>query len=120
MAGHNATASLVIANGGTKSASLGDFWGANPAKVALDSMAKVTIQGPAALTGVVTVQVAQVSPAADGDFVALQSGGADVTIPAAKATNLPVFTAKDLRLVSAGAEGAARTFLVTLQEDTAT
>lgn len=114
---HLATAILRIANGETKSTSLGDYFGANPAKVALDNAAGITIQGPSALTAACTVQVAQVSPAADADFAALAYDGSDVTVAAAKNTIIPLPAARDLRIVSAGAEAADRDFYVTIQED---
>lgn len=113
---HLATASLRTTSGGTKSQSLGDIWGANPAKVALDNCRNVTIFAPATLSLTCTVQIASVSPAADADFQNFQYNGADVTIAAGKATTIALPAAKDLRILSSAAEGAARDFIVTLQE----
>lgn len=67
----------------------------------------LTIFGPPALTGTVTVQVAE-EPG--GTFVALQSGGSDVTLPAVKATVINGLTAGAIRFVSSGAEAAERVF----------
>jgi len=88
-------------------------WGVNAAKVALDHAVNITVQAPAALTGTAKPEIS-----VDGtNFVTLQSAGADVTIPAGKATVLPPFTARDFRIVSGSAEGAARSFLVHIQEE---
>jgi len=67
------------------------------------------IKGPAALTGTVT---AQISDQETTGFVAMQSGGADITIPAAKAVPMIPAIGRFLRLVAAGAEGAQRDFVV--------
>lgn len=92
--------SLTIANGGTTSGEL--------TFNQLRFLSAIAIQGPAALTGTVTVEV---SFDREGDtFVALQSGGADVTIPADKVTVLSPIPCARLRVVSSGAEGAERVF----------
>lgn len=65
---------------------------------------------PAALTGVVTIQISDVT---GGTFRTLQTGGADITLGAAKAvvvTELPSWGF--LRLSSTLAEGANRVFNV--------
>ena len=91
---------LVIANSGTTSNALT----ANDLKF----VEGVTIFGPSALTGTATVQVSY-----DGtNFLALQSGGADVTVTAAKALSINPLAAKGLRVVSGSAEGAERTMRV--------
>lgn len=113
-----ATAVLSIPNAQTKSGSIQGYWDStNAGKVAMQAAASITIKAPAALTAVVTVQVAMTEPSADADFVNLQQGGADLTIAAGKAVTITHLGAKDLRLISAGAEGAQRDFFVTLQED---
>lgn len=113
MATHAARAPQRIASGQTDSPGISNHWGANPAKVALDHATSVTIIAPAALTGVCNPQI----DGGNGTFVTLQSAGADVTLPAGKATVLPRFTAVDLRIHSAGAEGANRDFIVSIQEE---
>ena len=67
----------------------------------------MTIIGPAALTGTVKIYVAKRTT---DTFVILQSGGTDITLPAVKATPLGVTTFGAMKLVSSGAEAAARVF----------
>lgn len=67
-----------------------------------------------------SVQVAQIEPSVDADFVNLQSPpGTDVVVAALKNISFRAPVCKDLRLISAGAEGAQRDFIVTIQEDIA-
>src|SRR5262245_6105991 len=61
------------------------------------------------LTGTVKVDVAD-SPT--GTFATLQSGGADITIPAGKATPISPLVDRALRLFSASTEAADRDFVV--------
>jgi len=92
---------LTIANAGTITDIL-NLWGLRSHRIT-----NILIISPAALTGTVTVEVAEL----DSDtFVALQSGGSDVTLPAGKATQITGLTAGVLRLVSGSSEGAERTF----------
>lgn len=66
------------------------------------------ITAPAALTGIVTVYVAQ---SLGGIFVPLQSPpGTDVNIAAAKAVSLIAIPFGAVQLVSSGTEGADRAF----------
>lgn len=109
----HSVATLRISSGGTNSTALSDYWGANPANVAMQFANDISIQAPAALTAVVTLQSRAV---AGGTWSAVQEGGADVTIAAGKTRTLLGLQAADLRLVSAGAEGADRDFFVTIQE----
>lgn len=95
---------LVIANGGTESDAL-DYQD-------LRHVESLTIFGPSALTGVATVEVAPTRTPVAADWVALQSGGADVTITADKATTIHPGVAQALRIVSSAAEGAERSFPV--------
>jgi LysM repeat protein len=85
----------------------------------MDNAANVTIKAPAALTGVVTVQVAMTTPAVDADFGNYNDGVSDITIAAGKTIKIPNPSCTDLRLISAGAEGAQRDFVVSVQEDMA-
>lgn len=94
--------SLVIPNGTSTSNALGqileDSWG-------------LTIYTPAALTGTISVEV---EPTDTGtNFVTLQSGGTDVTLPAGKATVINPIPFRQIRVTSNAAEGAARTFTLT-------
>lgn len=73
----------------------------------------LTIHAPAALTGTVTLYGCDTS---DGTFLAVQSGGSDITVPANKATPLGTIGTKFIKVVSGSAEAAARTFRVTMQE----
>lgn len=93
---------LTIASGATTSNSL--------SRRRLAHVGPLVIVAPAALTGVVTIQVPdkENSP----NWVALQSGGADVTLPAGKATTLDISPFLNLRLSSTLAEGAQRDFEV--------
>ena len=77
----------------------------------IDDALGLTIYSPATLTGTITVQV---EPTSTGtSFVDLQSGGADVTIPASKATVLNPITWRQIRLITGTTEAAARTFTLT-------
>lgn len=69
--------------------------------------AAIEFLGPTALTGTVTIQLKRPS---DNAWVTLQSGGSDVSLPAAKCTTVDVITGLALRLHSSGAEGADRVF----------
>lgn len=104
---------LVIPNGGSQ------------ANIILyDGSANVDliIYSPAALTGVVTVQVAPFLATgvaiAAGDLRKLQvTPGTDFVLAAGKATVIPIAAYAALSIISAAAEGAARTFIVMAQED---
>lgn len=74
----------------------------------------ISVTAPAALTGACTVQI---RPVEGGAWSTVQEGGADVTLAAGKTTTLLGVAAKDLRIHSAGAEGADRDFYVNIQED---
>lgn len=99
--------SLTIANGGSTSGLLSSVLSEGQMKV-LGSAAALSIKGPAALTGAVTVEVAQEYPGTS--WTKLQRAGSDVAIGAADTVDIenPMF--RDLRLVSAGTEGAERVF----------
>lgn len=121
---HSATAVLTIANGGTDSGRLGDYWrnatGENSqgGRVGLEHASAINIQTPAALTGVVSVQVAHKRNPATGDFSTLKNDdGTDVTLTAARSQVIDVPACTDLRLVSSLAEAAERTFRVAIQEN---
>ena len=100
---------LTIAQDGTISNVLSEI-------PATQSIVDMTIYGPSALTGTVTVQVAPTDNPESGDWIALQKSGSDVTVPAVKATPVGgMFRA--LRLVSGSAEAALRTFPVIGQSE---
>ena|SRR5688572_28980624 len=93
--------SLVIGSGGSTSNHLGFF----------DDALALWIYAPASLDGTCTLEV---EPSSTGtSFVIQQSGGSDVTIPAGKATPLSPIGFRQMRITSAAAESAARTFRVT-------
>src|SRR5690349_6270502 len=69
----------------------------------------ITILAPATLTGTVKPQIAK---DVGGPFKVLQSGGADITLPADKATALIPCVARFLKLVSGSAEGGNRDFIL--------
>lgn len=92
---------LTIANGGTTSNSI-EIGHANA----------VTIYAPAALTGSVRAQVSRDNAV----WRDISLFGGDLLIPANKATSISGIGSKYLRLVSDSAEGAARAFETTLQE----
>jgi hypothetical protein len=119
---HQARAVLSILNGASKSNSVQDHFGGlgTAGKVALDNAATISIKAPAALTGVCTVQVAQTCPSADADFQNYQdTSGVDVTIAAGKTVRIGLPGCSDLRIISAGAEGAQRDFICSIQEEMA-
>lgn len=93
---------LLATSGGTTTNAVGnldDAWG-------------LTVYSPGTLTS--TGVAVQVEPTSTGtNFVALQSGGVDVTFPAGKATVISPVPFRQLRLVCSAAEGAARTFTIT-------
>jgi hypothetical protein len=93
---------LTITSGQTTSDSL-----ITPTGVS--SIIDLTVYGPSALTGTVTVQVAPTDAPQSGDWVPLTKSGSNVTIAAAVATPIAgLFRA--LRLVSGSAEASTRTF----------
>ena len=93
--------SMTITGGGTTSNAVGlidDSWG-------------LTIYSPATITNTITVEV---EPTSTGtNFVTLQSGGTDVTIPAGKATVLNPIPFRQIRVKAAGAEGQQDVFTLT-------
>lgn len=94
--------SMLTTAGGTTSNAVGhldDAWG-------------LTIYAPATLTS--TSVLVEVEPSSTGtNFVALQSGGADVTFVAGKATVISPVPFRQIRVVCGAAEGGARTFTLT-------
>jgi len=112
---HDARVALTIANGGTTSPALSSVWSKGQARSAIGVAADLIIYAPAALTGVVTIEI---SPSYGGalGWSTLQANGADVTVPAGKAISVPIGAFGDIRLKSAGAEGAARDFQLVFQE----
>lgn len=93
---------LTIANGGTQSGS-----------VKIGDADSVTIYGPAAATGVLTVQT---SADEGSTFLDLQTGGSDVVLTVAKALVITDLAADELRIESGSAEVAERTIIVAIQE----
>lgn len=113
---HTAIAgTLRIASGQTASAKLSSILTEGQMKVA-GGLDNIIIYGPPALTAVVSVQVAPVYGAST--WMTLQVNGSDVTVAAAKATSFHAAAFLDLRLNSAGAEGADRDFVVAIESGT--
>ncbi len=71
----------------------------------------VTIEAPAVLAEVATLQVAELE--SGGTFDNLVRGGADVTIAAGKAVTVELLSFKAMRISLGGAAAAQRTFKVT-------
>ncbi|HEY7710635.1 MAG TPA: hypothetical protein VIG57_11460, partial [Candidatus Entotheonella sp.] len=69
----------------------------------------LSILGPSALTGTVTIEVCDT---ATGTFITLQSSGNDVTLAAAKAAVLSPMGFPYMRIHSSGAEAADRAFVI--------
>lgn len=109
---HNASVSLVIANGGTDSPALSVAWSKGMIRSTLGNAADVVINAPAALTGTCTLQV---SDRIGGTWVTVQQDGTDVALHAGKATQITMAAYGDMRIHSDAAEGATRTFIVTIQ-----
>jgi len=93
--------SLVIANGATDTTT--------PITKYLDDAHSITIAGPSALTGTVTVKVST-----DGGttYVDAGSAGSDITIGAGNSVTISPVTFNALKVTSGSAEGGARTFTV--------
>ena len=97
----NSLPSLIFSTASTTSNAVG----------ILDDAVSLGIFSPATLTGTITVQV---EPSSTGTaFVALQSGGTDVTLPASKATIISPVSFRQIRLITGTTEAAARTFPLT-------
>lgn len=88
---------------------------------ALGAISSMIVFAPAALTGVISIQVAPIDTpgAAPNDLKTLQwQPGTDVAIAAGKAVNIPLTAGfRSFRIHSASAEGAQRDFPVTFQLD---
>lgn len=92
---------LTIANGQTESPAL-DLQAVFPA-----GKLSLLIIAPATLPETVTPRV---SGTTAGTHHALQSGGSDITLPAAKSTTIDPLVAGSLKLVAGGAVAADRAF----------
>lgn len=103
---------LTIANGGTDTPGITTL---QYGRAGLGQAKTLTIYAPAALTAAVTVQVL---PRGDSTWRTLQQNGADVAVAVGKAVQINSGGWDDLRLHSAGAEGAARDFLIDASIDT--
>lgn len=107
---------LTIANGGTESSylSVGTSGGT---RIAFNGLVDVIIYAPDTLTAAVLVQISSVKAPGVGDWRSLYVGGSTIAIPAGGAIVVPIAAFKALRVLSAGAEGAARDFIVMGQYD---
>lgn len=114
MARHNARiGTLRILNGAANSPALTSL---QFGRVGLGMAAGITIYGPAAVDGVITVEVL---PYGDSTWRTLQSGGTDVTIAAGKAVVISPPAFADLRLHGSVNQTADRDFFVDGQMDMA-
>lgn len=75
----------------------------------------LTVASPDTLPETVTVQVT--TKRSGGNFNPLQSGGADITLPAAKATSISPISFARMKLVAGAAVAAIRTFELSGRED---
>ena len=93
--------SLTIANGETESNIIGGYL--------FDNIKGLTVFGPAAVAGVVVVEIADTEPgvAVDADFVTLQSSGADVGVTVGDGTPITYSAFRSLRVATTVAPGAA-------------
>lgn len=103
---------ITISSGQTTSVALSTLLSEGQIKVLFGGAVDMIVYAPAALTGTVTVQYSPKSSPAAGDWKTVQVSGSDLTFPAAKATSVFPISARDLRFVSSGAEGADRVFAV--------
>jgi hypothetical protein len=92
---------LVIANGQTDTTT--------PITKYLGDAHSLTITGPSALTGTVTVKI---STDGGSNYVDAGSAGSDITIGAGNAVTISPVTFNAVKVTSGSAEGAERTFTV--------
>lgn len=107
---HGARFTLSIPNAGTDTPALSTLMSKGAARSTFGNAARLTVHAPAALTGVVTVQVS--SKYGSGVWKTLQTEtGVDIAIAAGKAVPLALYAGiEDIRIHSAGAEAAQRDF----------
>ena len=110
---HTARFTMSIPNGGTDTPALSTMMSKGALRSTVGNCSDIEVYGPAALSGVVTIQIA--AKYGSGVWTTLQSGGADVTIAAGKSVQVPIGAFEDLRLHSAGAEAAQRDIDVVFQ-----
>lgn len=92
---------LTIAESGTESSEIDT--------ARMRHVEALSISAPDTLTGTVTVEINHTETGSSG-WKELHSNGTPVTVPAGGAIVLTAVPAARLRLVSSGAEAAARTF----------
>ena len=94
--------SMTILTGVSTSNAIADF----------DDAYGLTVYSPATVTA--TGVNVEVCPSSSGtDFVALQSGGSDVVLPASRATVISPVPFKQMRITSPAVEGQNDVFTVT-------
>lgn len=71
------------------------------------------MQAPGTLTAAISIQVVLVE--GSSSWSTLQINGTDVVLAAGKTNFLPLSSWRDMRIHSAGAEGAQRDFLLNFQ-----
>lgn len=110
---HPARFRLSIPNGGTDTPALSSLISKGNARSTLGNTSMLTVYVPAALTAACTIQV---DPQyGSGRWKTLQENGADIALAAGKAVDIFGVAAEDIRIHSAGAEGAQRDFDLVLQ-----
>lgn len=106
MADFRSAQTLTIANGGTTSPTL------DLIETRSKVVAGILIVSPGTLPETVNIQVTTDLSASPVVWGTLQSGGADIALPAAKATQITETTAAAVRLVSTAPVAADRVFSI--------
>lgn len=81
------------------------------------SLVSLIIVAPDSLPETVSLLVSAEKAPSTGDFQPLSIGGSDITIPAGRATEVPVGGIRAFRLEAGGATAADRTFQISAQLD---
>lgn len=104
---------LTIPNGGTDTPALSSLLSASQLRVLGGSIVSLEVTGPAALTAACTVQTVPVAGSTTWNAIIVE--GATPALAAVTTVSIEVPAFADLRIHSAGAEGAARAFILVAQ-----
>lgn len=104
---------LTIINGGSDSTLLSTLLTAGQLKVLAGSSQDLEITAPAALTAACTVQTVPVEGSTTWTSAAV--GGTAYALAAGQTTKVPITSFADMRIHSAGSEGAERLFIINAQ-----
>lgn len=107
---------LVIANGQSDSSFLSSVLTAGQIKVLSGSVVALEITAPAALTATCTVMTVPTEGSTTWTTAAV-NGGTTYALAAAQTTVIPISAFADLKIHSAGSEGAERSFIIWAQLD---